>query len=138
MAKKLIEWTDNLSIDNDLIDKQHKKLIDLINDLYVAFLKGEANDNLNGIIKELAEYTVSHFKTEERFFDQIDFPEVEEHKKEHADFVDKVVEFSTKLETGEVSLSYDVMNFLRDWLKNHILVTDKKYVPFLSSEIPLS
>ena len=134
MAKKLITWTDNFSIDKGLIDTQHQKLIELINDLYDAFLQGKANEHLSDIIKELATYTISHFKVEEDFFEKVNYPETEEHKKQHIDFVDKIVVFNTKLEAKEVSLSYDIMNFLRDWLQKHILVSDRKYIPFLNSE----
>ena len=138
MAKKLIEWTDKLSIDNGLIDTQHQKLVELINDLYAAFLEGKANEHLTDIIEELAAYTVSHFKTEEVFFAKVSYPEIEEHKIEHTNFVNKVLEFKNKLASGEVSLSYDIMNFLRDWLKNHILVSDRKYISFLSPEMFIS
>ena len=131
MGKPLIVWSDNLVIDSGLIDSQHKKLVQLINDLYSAFLQGKANDISENIIEELVEYTVSHFQTEEKWFEEINYVNTAEHKKQHQDFVDSIIDFKNKLELKEVSLSYDIMNFLRKWLQEHILIEDRKYVPFL-------
>ncbi len=131
MNKELIPWSDIFSIDKKIIDSQHKILIKLINELYAAFLDGKANDHISNILDELTKYTVSHFKTEEVFFEEVNYDDADNHKKEHQDFVDKVVDFKTKFKEGDVSLSYDIMNFLRDWLQNHILVSDRKYISYL-------
>jgi len=131
MNKELIPWSDTFSIDKKIIDSQHKILIKLINELYAAFLDGKANDHISNILDELTKYTVSHFKTEEVFFEEVNYDDADNHKKEHQDFVDKVVDFKTKFKEGDVSLSYDIMNFLRDWLQNHILVSDRKYISYL-------
>ena len=131
MNKELIPWSDIFSIDKKIIDSQHKILIKLINELYAAFLDGKANDHISNILDELTKYTVSHFKTEEVFFEEVNYDDADNHKKEHQDFVYKVVDFKTKFKEGDVSLSYDIMNFLRDWLQNHILVSDRKYISYL-------
>jgi len=131
MSKELISWSDELSIDTEMIDPEHKMLVKLINDLYAAFLEGKANDHISNILDNLTNYTVSHFKTEELFFEDVNYDDTDNHKKEHQDFVDKIVGFKTKFEEGDASLSYDIMNFLREWLQNHILVSDRKYIPYL-------
>ena len=131
MDKKLLNWTDKFIIDNGKIDEQHKLLVKLINELYAAFVEGKAKEQIGNIIEELANYTVIHFETEEEFFEKVNYPEINEHKKQHIGFVQKVKEFKGKHDTGEVSLSYDVMNFLRDWLQDHILVSDRKYISYL-------
>ncbi len=131
MIKTLITWRDSFIIDGSIIDLQHKKLIDLINELYSAFLEGKANNILAGIIEKLADYTIYHFKEEEDFFERVNYYRTDFHKKQHADFVQTVLDFKRKLKEQDVGLSYEIMNFLRDWLQKHILDADKKYVPYL-------
>ncbi len=133
MKKELIKWRETLSIDGGIVDEQHKVLIKLINELYNAFIEGKAKETSAKIIEGLIEYTVFHFDMEEVFFEAVAYPEIVAHKAAHKAFVDKIEDFKTKLATGNVTLSYDVMNFLRDWLQKHILGTDKQYVPYLEN-----
>ncbi len=134
MNPKLITWSDNLVIDNSIIDEQHQIIINLINELYAEFLAGKANETLDKIIEELTEYTVIHFQTEETFFERVNYSHKKEHIEEHSEFVNSISKFKIKLKKNEVNLSYDIMNFLRDWLQNHILVSDKKYIKYLKEE----
>lgn len=129
--KKLIIWNEKYEIDRGIIDEQHKKLIELINELYAAFIDGNAQNVIKEVIDELVEYTKYHFKEEESMFERINYPERKRHKKEHTDFVDKVSSFRDSIKIGKLSLTYDVMNYLRSWLQNHILLSDKKYISYL-------
>jgi hemerythrin len=95
---------------------------------------GKGNAVLGKIISGLIDYTVSHFRTEEKYFDRYGYPETDRHKKEHSDFVDKVSEFKNGFDQGKLSVSVEVMRFLSQWLQNHIKGTDKKYGPFLNEK----
>ena len=130
MKKKLIHWNDHYSVGIDLFDNQHKKLIEMINNLYDSFLSGEANERAPKIVDEMIKYTDYHFKSEEKYFDQYNYPETEEHKAVHKLFVEKAVELKYGLENGKVTVSYDIMNFLRQWLIDHIMGEDQKYSNF--------
>ncbi len=134
MGKKLIIWDDYYSIGFDLIDDQHKKLIDMINDLYASFISGEAQEKAPGIVEEMVKYTDYHFKTEENFFDEHNYPETEKHKEIHQSFVDKAIELQDGLKSGQITVSYDIMNFLRQWLIDHILKEDKKFAAFFTEK----
>ena len=134
MEKKLIIWDDFYSVGFELIDDQHKKLIDMINDLYASFISGQAQEKAPGIVDEMVNYTDYHFKTEERFFDKYNYPETEKHKEIHQSFVDKAVELKLGLESKQVTVSYDIMNFLRQWLIDHILKEDKKFAAFFTEK----
>ncbi len=130
----LIQWKDDYSVNIAEIDKQHKALIDLINRLHAAILSGKANEALGEILTDLVYYTVYHFETEEKFFDEFDYPESESHKQKHKDLVQQVAAVQKNHNDGEKVLTMDVMNFLRDWLQEHILGTDKKFGPYLNSK----
>ena len=129
-----LEWQDSFSVKIPSIDKQHQKLIAMINELMDAMKQGKGNAVLSDIIEKLADYTVVHFNTEETYFEKYGYPETEEHKKEHQDFVNKVLDFKQGFEAGKIGLSIEVMSFLKDWLKGHILGTDQKYSDFLVSK----
>jgi hemerythrin len=130
----IIQWNDSLSVNVVEIDKQHQKLIGMINDLHDAMLQGKGKDILGKTVNGLISYTGSHFKTEERYFDQFGYPEANNHKKEHSDFITKVSEFKNGFEKGKLGLTIEIMNFLSDWLRNHINGIDKKYGPFFNAK----
>ena len=130
----LIEWTDSLSVNVAEIDRQHKKLIAMINDLNDAMRQGQGKDVAGKIINGLISYTETHFSTEEKYFDRFGYPEADGHKKEHAAFVQKVSEFNNGFEKGKLGLSIELMRFLSDWIKNHIMIVDKKYGPFFNEK----
>ncbi|MBI5556001.1 MAG: hemerythrin family protein [Deltaproteobacteria bacterium] len=127
----MLNWDDSYKVNVTEIDQQHQKLVAMINDLNDAMCQGKAKDVLEKILSGLINYTATHFKTEEKYFDKFAYPETAIHKKEHVDFVQKVSEFKDGFDKGKVGLSISVMKFLSDWLKNHIKGTDKKYGPFL-------
>jgi hemerythrin len=129
----LIDWNDRLSVGVEEIDKQHKKLVDMINDLADAMKDGKGKDILGPILNGLVEYTVVHFKFEEDLFDKYGYEEKEAHKIEHEKFVDKISEFNESFKSGNSFITISLMNFLSDWLQNHIKVTDKKYSSFFNA-----
>jgi len=129
----LFEWQDSYSVGINNFDEQHKKLIDMLNNLHGAMIQNKGKSVIEEILQGLSDYTVSHFKAEEMQFDQHAYPEKEQHKNEHANFVKEVTEFKTKHEKGSSMLSIEILNFLKDWLVNHINGSDKSYGPFLNS-----
>lgn len=123
----LIEWSDDFRI-CDVIDVQHKKLVELINNLYQAFVEAKVKDAILPIIKKLRGYTIYHFGEEEKMFAENNYTFTDEHLRAHQVFVAKIEDFEDRYEAGDSLLPYDIMNFLKDWLLNHILISDKKYV----------
>ncbi|MDP8243596.1 MAG: bacteriohemerythrin [Candidatus Hinthialibacter antarcticus] len=134
-AKKrsFVEWSDAMSVQAHNIDEQHKKLITLINQLYDAMKDKQAKAVLSGILDELVRYTKNHFSAEENKMEQAGYPKLEAHKKIHVGFTDKVLEFQRAFESGEVILSQDILDFLKDWLISHIMKQDQEYTPYMQS-----
>lgn len=128
----LVTWSDSLSVNVAEIDQQHRNLIAMINELNDAMKQGKGKDVLGQIVNRLISYTATHFKTEETYFAQFGYPDMENHKKEHAAFVRKVLSFKEGFEKKELSLTIEVMRFLSDWLKKHIMGTDKRYTRFFN------
>lgn len=130
----LINWNDSFSVKVAEIDEQHKELIAMINELNEAMKTGKGKDAAGKIVSKLIKYTASHFKTEEDLFAKYSYPDADSHKREHAAFVKKVSEFKEGFEKGKLSLTMEVMSFLSDWLKLHIMGTDKKYIQFFNDK----
>jgi hemerythrin-like metal-binding protein len=108
------------------IDNQHKKLIDLINQLNDAMHAGKGAEILGKVLSELVNYTVYHFNYEESLMAQHHYDDTPAHKLEHKKFIETVGAFKQKFDSGNAVISVEIMNFLRDWLTNHIMKTDKK------------
>jgi len=131
-AMALFEWDETFSVNVVEIDQQHRKLVEMVNELHDAMGAGKSKEILGKIIKGLSNYAKIHFATEEKYFDQFGYPDADSHKDEHANFAQKVAEFKEGFDAGRLGLSIEVMRFLSTWLKSHIKDVDKKYGPFFN------
>ena len=114
------------------MDRQHQKLIDLTNRVYEAMLRGKGNDVLGQVVRELVAYTRSHFAAEEALMTQWGYPSLAEHRGKHEDLVAQVGKLATELEEKKLGMSVHVVQFLRNWLVEHIQGTDRGYSSFLA------
>lgn len=129
-----MKWKDGYSVNVAKVDDQHKKLISLVNQLYDAMQVGKGSTVLGKVLKELVDYTVYHFGTEEEMFRIYSYPEYAEHKKEHDDLTRKAKELKTEFDNGNNLITIEVMRFLSNWLNVHILEVDKKFGIYLNSK----
>jgi hemerythrin len=130
----LFNWNDSYSVNIKEIDSQHKILIGLINELHDGMKVGKGKDILKKILDELVKYTVYHFDHEEKLFTSYKYPESSPHKMAHTNLIQQVKSLKENYDKGKTVLSMDVMNFLKDWLVNHIIGTDKKYSIYLNGK----
>lgn len=126
----LVRWTDDMSVGNLHIDEQHAILIDTINQLVSA----ESLHNHHAvamIIDELVSYAAFHFEYEENLMARAHYPQLDEHRIIHQVFVKWITDFRDEYATfGKRPLGESVLDFLRDWLKHHILGEDQRYRPY--------
>ncbi|MDR0561451.1 MAG: bacteriohemerythrin [Spirochaetaceae bacterium] len=134
MEEKLtyVEWKDEYSVKIPLIDEQHQKLITLTNKLYEACVQGSdaAQEYFKEVIRETLAYVKFHFSAEERLLTSVKYPDFAVHKRQHETFVKKVVEDAKKYEEGK-AVAYVFVNYLKEWILNHIAVHDKAYSEFI-------
>jgi len=131
MSKKLIIWSEGYSVGIQEIDMQHKKLIDLINRLYGLFLN-KNYEEVNEVIREIKDYTLYHFSTEERLFREKKYLHEIEHIAKHEEFIVELNKLYADYIHSPSILTMKAMTFLQKWLTNHILKEDKKYVGYLN------
>lgn len=123
----LIEWSSGLSVNVPSIDEQHKKLVNMINALNHAMERGLTDEAIQSIFDGLLAYTNKHFEYEEELLNRTGFPASAAHEREHASLRSRVVEMQERVARGEMVLGVEVMDFLRDWLVNHIMGSDRAY-----------
>lgn len=126
--KKLLEWTPEYVLGNNNIDKDHEKLFLLLNKLYDAVCEAKSESILETIIDELFQYTIYHFDKEEKLFQKFNYKYAEAHIKQHELFLDKIKDFNVKSVIEAQRTAIQLLNFIRDWIINHILFLDKKYI----------
>jgi len=130
----LIQWSASLSVNVAEMDKQHQKLVGMINELHDAMVKGKGKEVMAKTISGLMDYTKTHFTDEEKLIDRFQYPESASQKNMHKKFLDKVYEFKKQMDEGKVGMTITLSDFLSDWLKNHIKIEDKKYGVFLNKQ----
>ncbi|MCC6158306.1 MAG: hemerythrin family protein [Deltaproteobacteria bacterium] len=128
----LMTWKTEYSVGVTKFDTQHKRLIDLLNTLHDAMMKGQGQGALEPTLAELIRYTQTHFEDEEKAFAAAGYPESFQHRQEHQALIKQVADIKKRFDAGEIALSLVTTAFLQDWLQNHILGTDKRYGPFLN------
>jgi hemerythrin len=127
-----IEWTEEFSVGIKSIDAQHKKLIEMINELNKSVALGESDTFLANLFVRLMNYTKEHFAYEEELFSKYKYQNSVEHIKQHRKLLHQVYELKNQYESDpSASLGLEIIQFLRSWLINHILKADKDYTAFL-------
>jgi hemerythrin len=128
----LMNWSGALSVGVHEIDEQHKKLVEMLNQLYEAMQKGQGKDVLGSLLAGLAQYTVKHFAAEERAMQRAGYADLAAHKVEHEALTKKVLDFKQRFDGGTSMITIELMNFLKGWLTSHIQGSDKKYGPVMN------
>jgi len=133
-AKNYVHWQPDMSVGIEIIDEDHKKLLDLINNLQraVDYHMGESFERQ--ALAELVEYTKTHFEREEGLMLSNGYPEFDAHKQEHVDMIAKVGKFLDAYDKDRDRTIDELAEFLRSWLVTHIRGTDQAYVPFLHAK----
>jgi len=128
----LIEWDNSLKLGIAVVDRQHERLVGIINRLHEATMEGRGTEVIGGIIDELIIYTATHFSMEEKYFAQFEYPDAEEHKREHDALIEKVSAFASDFEkalrSSRSDLAEELLQFLKIWWRYHMMETDSKFV----------
>ena len=133
MNEDSVTWDDVYSVGFQPIDDQHKELVTMINELFESCEQGTdaADHAFLQTIKKAANYASNHFSDEVNYMVKADFPGLIEHRKQHDDFLASVLKAMQEFERGNTA-PIELAQFLKNWLLNHIAVSDKQYAPYLA------
>jgi len=124
----MIKWDEKYSVGISIIDAEHKELIRIMNEAIVAKQHDDNVDEISKLLKEMTVYALNHFSTEESFMAKFNYAEFQYHKEEHHDFSNKAVAYCNRVIEGDYHIANEILEYLKQWLVNHILITDKKYI----------
>ena len=124
-------WTDQLSVNNATVDEQHKIIIKQINALYIAKSEDRPRNYILEILGNLIKAAAEHFEDEEILFGNSSYPHTEAHIAKHKDVVNQLLDFEKGFSVGELEVDEAFMAFLKDWLLQHIMITDQSYTAYL-------
>lgn len=128
----LLHWRDNMSVGVDAVDKDHKHLIGLLNELHFLVLAGADRPSVGEVLEKLVHYTEYHFDREEKLMEAGGYPGLEEHRTCHQDLLRRLLEhkktFADHPESFDPKAFYD---FVSDWIVVHVLDKDMKYKPYV-------
>jgi len=132
MAADLVGWSEEYVLGLDGIDEQHKSLFEIINRIWQGIIDRADNAQLAALVDELEHYTRIHFVAEEAFMQSTNYPDFEAHKRIHQTFVDRVEQEKAAIAAGRI-VSLELVNFLQEWLAEHIKVSDREYANFTNA-----
>ncbi len=133
-------WDESLAVGNEIIDNQHKQLFNLatqLETLFEAYTETDYDyDEIIRIIVKLHLYTIYHFETEEKILEEINFPGLIMHKKEHQSFISFLEQIKPDtIEHDSYQTLLDLLAFVVNWIMSHIKGTDSTYVTYLPKQI---
>lgn len=133
-AMPFMPWNPRFQTGINLVDVQHRALVDTLNGLHAAMTKGKGQDEVAGILNFLAVYTKTHFKDKEDLLSLHGYPAIARHEARHASLLTQVMDLLGELARGKGVVTLDLLDFLQSWLSEHILIEDQAYVRYLPGE----
>jgi hemerythrin len=120
----LLTWNERYRVGHDLIDRQHQRVFELVNDLErLIAIRAERTDLLD-TIHALIDHALSHFSDEEALMQQIDFEGLTRHRWLHSEFAGKIADMALKWGEGQEVTAEQLRDILTEWLLDHILTED--------------
>lgn len=117
------------------MDSQHKVLFGILNDLHEAMMKGRGQSVTGALLRNLVSYADEHIAAEEVLMEKAGYPDLAQHRIKHRDLTREAGEFVTRYEHGVSTVNLHLLNFIRDWLTNHIEKLDHPYGAWMNERV---
>ncbi|WP_374649844.1 bacteriohemerythrin [Dongia sp.] len=127
----LIEWNDELTIGQQVIDTEHRRIVATINELHTSIVSAAAGSEVDAAFRKMMEYTRNHFTHEEALMEQRHYPELAEHRRHHDSFVKRLTRLQERFSGGHHEAGIDLLNLLSSWWMTHISTEDTRLAAFL-------
>ncbi|MBG0775996.1 MAG: hemerythrin family protein [Desulfovibrionaceae bacterium] len=127
----MLQWTEAMSVGNEEVDAQHKRLLALVGETEEMVRAGAGHEAMQRALKELCDYVVVHFATEEALMDPETYPEYVRHLGEHMECTTRALDFLESFSEGRGAEPAEFLSFAGDWIMEHVLDTDQTLRRFL-------
>lgn len=124
-------WNDAYAVGHPQIDQEHRTLFNIAEELHQAILSGKGSTVLSELLDRLVSYTQTHLRAEEGLMQAHRYPQQALHVDEHRKLSGTVLTLQEKAASGQMHITLDVMEFLRDWLEHHIEEMDRQVAAHL-------
>ncbi len=125
-------WEPAFSVDDEDLDRQHKRLVQLVNSLHDAMLAGTPRQAMDRIASDLSFYARFHFRKEEELLKLHGYPAIDAHIEEHAEFRARLDDFAGALKAGRQAIPEQFLEFIKTWLSRHLAEADADYACHLN------
>lgn len=128
----IFNWDETLDLGVELIDQQHKNLINHANTFFISYKAGNSSQRLGECLSFVEQYVLYHFQAEEAFQVACGYPAYRPHQAQHTTLRMQFKFHTTQMQAADFSPeSVDAFyNFLRGWIIGHILTEDKVFASF--------
>lgn len=131
----LLEWNDKMSVGVPAMDEDHRKLLDLLNELHAVVRQKQSADCVERVLRDVVSYADYHFEAEERLMRLARYPDLEAHKATHDHLRAQVADLEKRFVANNSAMRLKMFDFLSDWLMRHILGEDMKYKAALTARL---
>lgn len=128
----LVAWEDGLALNVRELDEQHKRLFAILDRLCRIIQMGQDKTILEEVLHSLIVSTFAHVRAEERYMRQTGYPELNEHKNEHAEFIAQALDLRERIEQGRIAVKLESVSLLADWVRSHILTSDRRLAEYVA------
>jgi hemerythrin-like metal-binding protein len=127
-------WLEEYSVGVKELDDQHHHLLNIINSLLLEKQEKITGDTLSETISSMVHHAYVHFASEEKYMEQVNYPDLKQHVLEHVSFILRTLELSLKVKEGTSNNQLELLSYLTEWYASHVLGADRLYVPYLAAK----
>ncbi len=125
------EWCDAYCIDIENVDKLQKRLVELMQQLNGMYQNDSDSRDIVDTLNGMTELARHFFRTEERMLTRFKYPEYQSHRREHRDFIKKLITFRRWFTEESAQLTDEMFLFFNLWIEKHIMESDRRYAPYI-------
>jgi hemerythrin len=129
-----IIWTSEYEIGIGVIDQQHRRIVEYINDVHHVIENDGSVEDVRSILMNLVDYTLSHFAFEEALMEESGYSDLDLHQITHKTFIQQLEQLKVRFESGE-AVAVELADMLQSWLLKHIVTDDESYTETVKEKL---
>ena len=126
-------WTDEFSVNSDVLDYEHQALLQIYSEMVDVVENNGSNLKMADLLSQLADYAMTHFRTEEAYMESISYPKLDAHRLLHSQYSEQVLKFTLDYMNRDPAHPRAILLFLKNWWTGHILKVDSDYAKFAAN-----